>query len=404
MSTQTVQRPARDLEALRISRSPAVEGRPRRALLVVFVVVGAFALLAGAAHAVYSHTFGRPLAVQTLTVTATPAGSSGVVLTGSGYVVTRHKYITIGTKVLGQIVDEPIEEGQHVRVGELLARIDDRDYQAQVRQAQADRDLAEANGRLSSARASRLRELYRNGIASEDDLDVAETAAETARATLRRAEAALEYARFMVGQCVITSPIAGVVLKKYRELGDTINYGGPVQAGGGATDIAQLADTGDTRAEIDVNEVDIGKLAVGMTASVVPNAYPDRRFEASLAKVYPEADRQKGTVKVEVRLRDADLGIVKPEMSVRVSFLDRSGAAKEASPITVPKKALTTEANGAYVWKVQAGVARRSPVLAGRELEGGVEVRQGVDAGDAIIVAPPSELKDGQRVIAEHEG
>ena len=72
-----------------------------------------------------------------------------VLLTGSGYVVTRHKYITIGTKILGQIVEEPIEEGQHIKAGDVLARIDDRDYQAQLRQAIAIRPAgsAQASGR-----------------------------------------------------------------------------------------------------------------------------------------------------------------------------------------------------------------------------------------------------------------
>lgn len=66
--------------------------------------------------------------------------------------MTRHKYITIGTKILGQIVAEPIEEGQHVKTADLLAQIDGRDYQAQLRQAAATRDLSEAL-RLDLAKA-----------------------------------------------------------------------------------------------------------------------------------------------------------------------------------------------------------------------------------------------------------
>ncbi len=73
--------------------------------------------------------------MQTAYVTMRRAGQPGVILTGSGYVVTQHKYITIGTKILGQIMEEPIEEGQHVKKGDLLARIDDRDYRAQLHQA-----------------------------------------------------------------------------------------------------------------------------------------------------------------------------------------------------------------------------------------------------------------------------
>src|SRR5437870_13393558 len=94
-----------------------------------------------------------------------------VLLTGSGYVVTRHKYITIGTKILGQIVEEPIEEGQHVKKGDVLARIDDRDYQAQLRQAIAVRDVAAANLRLKLSRLDRLRRLKGMDVAAEDEFD-----------------------------------------------------------------------------------------------------------------------------------------------------------------------------------------------------------------------------------------
>src|SRR5207249_10805333 len=95
------------------------------------MIILAAAVGATTAYEVYLRTLGRPQTVQTIMVLANRGGQPGVILTGSGYVVTRHKYITIGTKILGQIVAEPIEEGQHVRIGDLLAQIDDRDYQAQ---------------------------------------------------------------------------------------------------------------------------------------------------------------------------------------------------------------------------------------------------------------------------------
>ena len=134
------------------------------------------AALAAGGYQVYGRTLGRPTEVQTAYVTMQRGGQPGVILTGSGYVVTGHKYITIGTKILGQIMEEPIEEGQHVKKGELLARIDDRDYLAQLHQAIADRDLAVANVKLKEAQAARLRTLYQKGVESRDQLDVAENA------------------------------------------------------------------------------------------------------------------------------------------------------------------------------------------------------------------------------------
>jgi RND family efflux transporter MFP subunit len=328
----TVQAPASSnggLDSLRIVRPPATK-RPRSLLILLAIFAGVLCLAGAASITAYSRAHARPMVVQAIAVPRPATRQAGVVLTGSGYIVTRHKYVTIGTKILGQIVAEPIEEGQHVKAGDLLARIEDRDYQAQLRQAIAIRDVAAANLRLKLSKRDRMRKLKGTGGISEDDFDTSENAAQVGQAELQRDAAAVDYARFQVDQCTITSPINGVVLKKYRELGDTINYGGEVQAGGGATDIVQLADTDDMRAEVDINEADIAKVALGSRATVIPDAYSDRRFDAFLVKIYPEADRQKGTVKVEVRIEKPDLLVVKPEMSVKVSFLGAVATSTES--------------------------------------------------------------------------
>src|SRR5712672_4626840 len=307
-----------ELDRLRIARPPERARRARNPVVSATMMLLAVAIVGAVGYLVYTRTIGRPLTVQTIMVQASHGAEPAVLLTGSGYIVTRHKYITVGTKILGQIVEEPIEEGQHVKKGQVLARIDDRDYQAQLRQAIAIRDVAKANLHLLQHKADRARHLIKSGAISTDDFETAITAAEVAQAELERDEAAVDYAKFNVNQCVITSPINGIVLKKYRELGDTINFGGQIQAGGGATDIAQLADTDDMRAEVDINEADIAKVGIGSPVVVALDSYPDKQFDAALVKVYPAADRQKGTVKIEVQIARPDLQIVKPEMGVKV--------------------------------------------------------------------------------------
>lgn len=387
-----------ELESLRITRG---EQPPRKSRLVPIALAAvAVAAITGAGYEAYIHTLGRPLEVQTAPVMLIQTEQPRALLTGTGYVVTRDKYITIGTKILGQIVEEPIEEGKHVKKGDLLARIDDRDYQAQLHQAIADRDLAAANLELARVKAGRERELYRNGVASRDELDVANNALAVAAAALKRAAAAIDYARFNVGQCVITSPINGVVLKKYREVGDTINYGGDIQAGGGTTDIVQLADTDDMRVEADISENDIAKVVMGMPAAIALDAYSERSFDGKVVKIYPEADRQKGTVKVEVRILRPDMAIVRPEMSARVTFMARPAEQGRRPVILVPKNAVIKTAAGSFVWTVREGVARRAAIVAGREFERGLEVKRGLDDGDMVIVEPPASLKDGQKVAS----
>jgi HlyD family secretion protein len=397
LSTETPRGPnIRELESLRIAR--AAEPKKPSRLVPVAITLALLAVVGAAGYVVYQRTIGRPPEVQTAIVMVKQAGQAGTVLTGSGYVITRHKYIVIGTKILGQIVAEPIEEGQRVKVGDLLARIDDRDYQAQLKQAYADRDLAQADVVLKRARAERLRELFRRGVQSKDSLDDAENQLAVAEAQLKKADGAIDFAKFAVSQTVITSPINGVVLQKYRELGDTINFGGEIQAGGGATDIAQLADLSDLRCEVDINESDIAKVKMGTPATVIPDAYPDIPFPAQVVKIYPEADRQKGTVKVEVKILQPDLKIIKPEMSAKVTFQSIVTQAAAAPMVLVPKKAIVTDGAANSVWVVRGDTAHSTPIVVGREFQDGVEVRQGLSGGETVIVVPAATIKEGQEV------
>ncbi|MGH7949315.1 MAG: efflux RND transporter periplasmic adaptor subunit [Candidatus Binataceae bacterium] len=397
-SEQTRGPSVRELEALRIQRAPEVKKRTRALAAAIGALV--LASLGVGGWIAYSRTLGRPPEVKTVAVTLKSAGQAGVLLTGSGYVVTKHKYIVIGTKILGQIMAEPIEEGQVVKRGDLLARIDDRDYQAQLDQAKASRDLAAANVRLKYAQAQRLRQLYRERVSSRDELDKAENELAVARAELRRADAAIQYAKFNVEQCTIRSPINGIVLKKYREMGDTINFGGSIQAGGGTTDIVQLADTEDMRVEVDINQSDIAKIAIGTPATITPDAHADRAFEASVVKIYPAADRQKGTVKIEAKITEADLKIIKPEMSAKVTFLATATQKQEPPMVLVVKKAVMDDAASPTVWVVRNGTATRVSVSLGREFQDGVEIKSGLTGGELVIIEPPANLKDGQPVTA----
>jgi RND family efflux transporter MFP subunit len=385
----------RELESLRIARK--AEKRPSRLVPIVIALV----IIAGAAAAgyeIYGHTLGRPPEVQTAIVTIKQSGQPGTLLTGSGYVVTKHKYITVGTKQFGQIVAEPIEEGQHIKKGDLLAKIDDTEYKAQLRQAMADRDLALADIKLYQAQVNRQKVLFQNHIISRDQLDITENKLAEAQATLKKDQNMIDYLQIQVNQCIITSPINGLVLSKVHEVGDMIFYGSQATAGAGTADIATLADTEDMRAEVDINESDIGKVTMGMPATVTLDAYPDRPFAAKVVKIYPEADRQKGTVKVEVHLLDPDRAIVKPEMSVKIAFLAGSPTKQEAPLVLVPKKAVVEDSIRKYVWTVRDDVAHKVDVSLGREFQDGVQVLQGLTGGETVIVVPPAQLHDGEAV------
>ena len=389
----------RDLDALRIARS--VEPVRRSPLIPAVGALAALLVLGVAAYELYAHTIGKPLEVEVAPVTIKGAGQSGVLLTGSGYIITRDKYITVGCRVLGKIVDEPIEEGKHVKKGDVLARIEDTDYQANLNTAKADYELAKANLALAETQSKRQHTLFERGVLSRDEFDKQLNTESVSRAQVAKARAAIDLAQFNLDSTVVTSPIDGVVLKKYREVGSTINYGGDIQAGGGTTDIVQVANTDDMRVELDINESDISKVYLDMPASIVPDAYPDRSFDAKVVKIYPEADRQKGTVRVEVQFLKPDMDIIKPEMNTKVSFLASQTGEREQPMLLVPKKAIVGEGASAAVWTVRDGYAVKVPILAGREFQGGVEIKHGLTGGELVIVTPPETLKDHQAIVAK---
>src|SRR6266849_5286439 len=101
-----------ELETLRIVRPQEQPRRKRSRLVSIAILMLLLTVLGAASYVIYAKTIGRSPTVQTMMVVARTDRQSSVLLTGSGYIVTRHKYITIGTKILGQIVEEPIEEGQ----------------------------------------------------------------------------------------------------------------------------------------------------------------------------------------------------------------------------------------------------------------------------------------------------
>src|SRR5262249_740659 len=164
------------------------------------------------------------------------------------------------------------------------------------------------------------------------------------------------------------------------------------------TDIAQLADTDDMRAEVDINEADIAKVGIGSPVVVALDAYPDKPFDAAVVKVYPAADRQKGTVKIEVRIARPDLQIIKPEMSAKVSFLEHQPAATQQPRITVPKGAVRMEAGAKSGWIVGEGIVQRVGIVGGQETETGIEIKHGLHDGDVVVVSPQANLANGRKV------
>lgn len=386
-----------DLAALQIRREPR-----RRAGIVRRVAKFALAaVVVGAAGYGLWTVANRPVEVAAALAEPTTRGALGPlpVLAGSGYVVTGERYVSIGTRIAARIDSFLVEEGDHVRAGDVLVRFDDRDYRAVVTRTTAALEVARANAALAEAEYRRGLALRSKSVVSVQEIDVLRTQAEVARATVAQIEAELEQARVNLDYTVLRAPGDGVVLAKLKEVGEIAVPGGFEGSG----DIVRIANLSDLRAELDVNESDLGRVRLGQPAEVVPDAWPERRYAASVVKLYPQVDRQKGTLKVEVRVLEPDAKLL-PDMSVRVSFLEPVApeTAGEAM-VLVPAAAVQRDNAGSFVWRIEGErVARVAVEAIGNSGDRVILAAGGLAAG-ATVVAEAVQLDAGTRVVVRKD-
>ena len=385
-----------DLSSLRIEREPAVRRPAQRRrrwwlpVLLVLVLAGAGALWV---------VRNRPLPVGVAYATRTAPGEAGPlpVLSGSGYVVTGDRYVSVGVRVAGRIDRYFVEEGQSVKKGDSLVQLDDRDYRAAVAATEARIASAQANVALANADLARGRSLRGQGVISQQEYDVLENKAAVAHAAIKQLDAELAETRVNLDYTTLRAPADGVVLAKLKEVGEIAVPGGFAGSG----DLIRLANLADMRAEVDVNEADLNRVHLGQPAMVTPDAYPDARYAAEVVKLYPQVDRQKGTLKIEVRILEPD-GKLLPDMSARVTFLQPPEPGAAAAPaVLVPATAIQRDAQGdSFVWVVTDGRVRQQRIETGGDVGDKVRITTGLQGGEAVVVSG-SPVKDGQRVAVE---
>ena len=396
------------LDDLRIERRPEKAGKPQSSLAAVVVVL---AVLAGAA--VWWH--GRADTVEVRTVPARAVGGGGgtterTVLNASGYVTARRQ-ATVSAKVTGKVMEVDIEEGMKVKEGQVLARLDDSNVRTSLEVAQAQLDstrlsLEETRALLKQADLAyeRATELAKQKIASQADLETAESNAMTLRQRVRRQEMDITTAerqvtmwKQQIEDMVIRAPFDGVVTTKNAQPGEMIS---PISAGGGftRTGIGTVVDMNSLEIELDVNESYINRVEPDQPAEAALDAYPDWKMPCKVIAIIPTADRQKATVKVRVGFVKLDPRIL-PDMAVKVAFHETAGApAAVTRAVLVPKSALQNQDGHDVIFVAENGRAERRPVTVSETQGDDAVLSAGAGAGDKVIVEAPAGLKDGTAV------
>ncbi|MGQ0801393.1 MAG: efflux RND transporter periplasmic adaptor subunit [Pseudomarimonas sp.] len=389
------------LRELRIDRGR--QGHKRRrwpwvlAAVVALGVVGA--VLLG----------GRPQSVETGVARSAANDGPVSVLDASGYVTPR-RIATVSSKITGKVLDVLIEEGMQVEEGQILARLDATDAEAQS--ALAASQLLATEAALGEARATlvlaeqtlrRAREMTAAKLQPVSTLDQAKADFDARRARLAQLQRQVQVARdqlsvtqLSVDNTIIRAPFKGVIVAKAAQPGEMIS---PVSAGGGftRTGIGTLVDMDSLEVQVDVNEAYIGRVKPEQPVEAVLNAYADWRIPASVIAIIPTADRAKATVKVRIALGSRDPRIV-PDMGVRVSFLDPEATKGSGGGVWVSTRAVVGEGKDAAVFVVVDGAVKKVGVSLGEIRDAERRVLSGLKADEVVVLSPPPKLVDGDRV------
>lgn len=406
--------PSADLSKLRINRdAPPPEVRRALGRNVVLAVV-ALLLILGTVFALWR---GGGVPVQVVTVAAADGpGTAGTAasVTANGYVVARTR-ASVSAKLPGRIADLRVGEGSTVERGEIIATLENADYEAQaaearaaVATARAELIEARAASELASREADRIRDIHRENadLVSDQELDNVEGRArqdaarlQAAEARLAAAEASRRFALANLENTVIRAPFSGTVLRKEAEIGEVV----APSVGGGLTRgaVVTMADLTTLEVEVDVNEAYIARVRQDGPASIILDAYPDTAFRGQVRQVVPTADRQRATVQVKVSILDRDPRIL-PEMGARVDFLEEAAPADSAAAgpprFRVPAAAVREAEGGSVVWLVRDGRLEPRPVEAGPVSAGFREIRSGLAGGERLLVGGVERPEAGMRV------
>lgn len=371
-------------------------------------------------------------------------------VTASGEIVAT-RYADIGSNVMGRIVSLPVKEGDRVRAGQLLARIDPVQARAEVSAAEAavkalaaeataagraiEAAVAELEGAQARAEEAKLalgrtRELHAQGLAPRAELDAAQAAADSADAQLRAARAASERAqgargaasqriaqsraqadraRDVLGKTEITAPMDGIVSRLQVREGEMVVIGIQNQPG---TTLMTVSDLSAIDAEVKVAEADVLRLQVGQPATVVLEAIPSRRFAGRVVEVGASALPVGGTqaaareFRVVVRLDDADPSL-RPGLTCDAEILTEER--RDVLIVPLQSVVLRPDADGGEerpgVFAVRDGVARFVPVTTG--IIGGLSIEvRGVEDGTTVVAGPFQALRglqDGQKLRVRQE-
>jgi RND family efflux transporter MFP subunit len=327
-----------------------------------------------------------------------PVRAETVVLSGASRVrkfsgtAKAGKETQLSFRVSGTIQRLNVKVGDTVVRGALIASLDPKDFEIAVEQSRANLARAEATARNAASNLERIRGLWENDNAAQNDLDAAQANDESASAQVEASRKALEGAQRQLSFTRLKAPVEGAIASVAVEVNENVRQGQTV---------VLLTSGSRPEVEIAMPELLIAQIREGDPVSVTFDALPGDVFDAAVSEVGVAATGTATTFPVTVRLNRPG-GAIRSGMAANVSFRFESNGAKET--IYLPTYAVGGDRGGRFVFLLETteepgiGTVRRTAVEVGELTPDGLEVLSGVSEGQQVVTAGVRRLTDGQRV------
>ncbi len=330
----------------------------------------------------WRYFFDPGLPVQTLPV-ATGEIYQSVVVPGQ---VVSQQQVTISSARDGRLVAVRVEEGDTVKAGQLLARLDDRELLSHLKRVRTDLDNARADTRLAQRTLERLRQAHAKGAVARRFVEDAEVRLRAAQARTSAAAEAVQNARLELEQLKITAPFAGIITQRSADRGQWVTP---------ATPLFVLADPSQREIEVRVHAADSVNITAGQKVLVTSDAFPEQEWEEQVVRIGSATEKVRNSDAVKVYV---SLGEKAPPLRFGQQVDAEIRTAWNPNAIKVPFEALLNHNGRAYVAVLEAGRVHLRPVITGIEDFAMAEIRQGLN-GDEILILPRGRLlHEGDKV------
>ncbi len=350
------------------------------------------AALTFAALAAIAGCKGRSAAVADAAATETATvGTENIVVVTSGILqngptisgnIAPEREAMVRAQVGGSVLQTYSDEGQAVRAGQTLARIDGGGLQDVYLSARAGVTAASNNADIANRELARSQKLLAAGAIAERDIEQARRASISANAALADARARLSTASKQVGNTNVTSPMSGIVSARPVSAGDVVQPGAA---------LFTVVDPSSMRLEGSVPSEQLAQVRIGAPVTFTVNGYPGRSFTGHVTRVNPTADPSTRQVRVFVSIPNAEGKLVGG------LFANGRLASESRSGLVAPVTAVDLRSNVPSVYRIKTGKVERVPVQLGLKDEGSetIEIKSGVQPGDTLLVGAAQGITPG---------